>query len=123
MSQMEESRLQSAPLSSVGTPPGRGARSPVHSSTAKASSEKSEKGLGWLLLAPIACCGGPLLIGAIAAAGAAAWGGIGAALVVALVATFIVVSRRRRARNCCVPDVSTGGRDLVSSEGRQRRIA
>ena len=121
MSQMEESRLQSAPLSSVGTPPGS-ARSPVPSTT-KPHGDKSEKGLGWLLLAPIACCGGPLLIGAIAAAGAAAWGGIGAALVVALVVTFIVVSRRRRTRNCCLPDVSTGGRDLVSFEGRQRRTA
>jgi hypothetical protein len=32
-------------------------------------------GLGglWLLLAPLACCGGPLLITALAAAGALAW--------------------------------------------------
>ena len=96
---------------------------PVPSSTAEPSGEKSEKGLGWLLLAPIACCGGPLLIAAIATAGAAAWGGMGAALVVGLAATFIVVSRRRRARSCCVPDMCTSGYDRTPLDGGQHRTA
>ncbi len=63
-------------------------------------------GLGglWLLLAPAACCGGPLIIGALAAAGALAWGavGLGLALVTA-VAVILVTRRRRRNRACCPP--------------------
>src|SRR5262249_49013935 len=39
--------------------------------------ERSGLGALWLLLAPLACCGGPLLIAALAAAGALAWGGLG----------------------------------------------
>ena len=35
----------------------------------------------WLLLVPVACCGGPpLLVAVLAAAGALAWGGLGMAL-------------------------------------------
>ena len=63
-------------------------------------------GLGglWLLLAPLACCGGPLLVGALAAAGALAWGalGLGLALVTA-VAVILVARRRQRSRACCPP--------------------
>jgi len=63
-------------------------------------------GLGglWLLLAPVACCGGPFLIAALAAAGALAWGGLGLgiALLVAVVAV-ILVRRRRRSQACCEP--------------------
>jgi hypothetical protein len=55
-------------------------------------------GLGglWLLLAPLACCGGPLLIGALAAAGALAWGGLGLAAAVLLAAPVLIIRRRRR---------------------------
>src|SRR5258708_6721734 len=37
--------------------------------------DRERSGLGglWLLLVPLACCGGPLLIAALAAAGALAW--------------------------------------------------
>jgi hypothetical protein len=61
-------------------------------------------GLGglWLLLAPLACCGGPFLIAGLAAAGALAWGGLG--LGVALLAVAVLaVRRRRRSRACCEP--------------------
>jgi|GEM_PF-3814104 len=61
------------------------------------------KGLGWLVLLPVACCGGPLLIGAIATAGVAAGAGLGAAVVAAALVTLVVVVRRRRAANCCPP--------------------
>ncbi len=66
--------------------------------------ERSGLGALWLLLAPVACCGGPFLIAALAAAGALAWGGLGLgiALLVAVVAV-IVVRRRRRSRACCEP--------------------
>lgn len=67
---------------------------------------RKDSGLGglWLLLAPAACCGGPLIIGALAAAGALAWGalGLGLALVLA-VAVIVVVRRSRRSRACCPP--------------------
>jgi hypothetical protein len=62
-------------------------------------------GLGglWLLLIPLACCGGPLLIAGLAAAGALAWGaaGLGAGVLVAV--TVLVIGRRRRSRACCEP--------------------
>lgn len=62
-------------------------------------------GLGLLwLLAPLACCGGPLLVGALAAAGALAWGALGLGLALATaVAVIMVVRRRRRSRACCLP--------------------
>jgi polyhydroxyalkanoate synthase len=58
---MEQSRSQSP-----GIRGGRGvtAGSPARSSTPETG---GGKGMGWLLLAPIACCGGPLLIAGIAA--------------------------------------------------------
>lgn len=66
-------------------------------------------GLGglWLLLAPVACCGGPLIIGALAAAGALAWGALelGIALAAA-VALILVTRRRRRTQACCLPDAA-----------------
>src|SRR5258708_5527236 len=48
----------------------------------------------WLLLAPLACCGAPVLIAGLAAGGALAWGGIGLAVAV-LVAAGVLVIRRR----------------------------
>jgi hypothetical protein len=63
-------------------------------------------GLGglWLLLAPVACCGGPFLIAALAAAGALAWAGLGlAAAAVAALVALALIRRRRRSRACCEP--------------------
>lgn len=59
------------------------------------------KGLGWLILLPIACCGGPLIVAAIAAAGAAAWGGLAALATIAVGVSPILLKRRRRAASCC----------------------
>jgi len=55
-------------------------------------------GLGalWILLAPLACCGGPLIIGALAAVGALAWGELGLGLALATAVAVILVTRRRR---------------------------
>jgi hypothetical protein len=66
---------------------------------------RSTGGLGWLMLLPIACCGGPLLIAALAAAGAILWGSLGAGL--AVIATVVLVVRRRH-RACCLTETSTG---------------
>jgi len=57
-------------------------------------------GLGglWLLLVPVACCGGPLLVAGVAAAGALAWGGLGLALAALLVGALAVIRLHRRAR-------------------------
>ena len=65
-------------------------------------------GLGglWLLLAPVACCGGPFLIAALAAAGVRAGFGLAAAAVAALVA-LVLIRRRRRSRACCEPGVAS----------------
>ena len=66
-------------------------------------------GLGglWLLLAPIACCGGPFLIAALAAAGALAWAGLGlaAAALVAMTAV-VLICRRRRSQACREADAA-----------------
>ena len=45
-----------------------------------AGRSRQHVGLGglWLLLVPVACCGGPLLATGLAAAGTLAWGGPGA---------------------------------------------
>ncbi|MHB1486494.1 MAG: hypothetical protein ACYCS7_04870 [Acidimicrobiales bacterium] len=58
-------------------------------------------GMGWLILAPILCCGGPFIFIGIAAVGARIGGALG--LVLALVAGMVVVMRRRRKRTCCAP--------------------
>jgi hypothetical protein len=73
----------------------------------------SGPGALWLLLAPVACCGGPLIIGALAAAGALARGalGLGVALVVAV--AVIVVAGRRRSRACCPPGPGPAARAAV----------
>jgi hypothetical protein len=95
---------------------------------ARKDSEGKGSGLGglWFLLAPLACCGGPLIIGALAAAGALAWGllGLGIALAVA-VAAVLVIRRRRAVRACCPPGAAgtpgagtTGSRSAVTADGR-----
>jgi hypothetical protein len=62
-------------------------------------------GLGalWLLLAPLACCGGPLLIAGLASARALAWGGLGLGIAVLAAATAMLGFRRRRSRACGEP--------------------
>lgn len=60
-------------------------------------------GLAWLLLIPLACCGGPLIVAGLATAGAWAWGGLGAAVGVAIAAVLLIVRSRRR-RVCCATD-------------------
>lgn len=63
--------------------------------------ERRGPGMGILvLLAPVACCGGPLLIAALAAAGALAWAGLGLAAAVVLAVAVALVIRRRRRRAC-----------------------
>src|SRR6266581_3922021 len=57
--------------------------------------ERSGLGALWLLLAPIACCGGPFLIAALATAGTLAWGGLGLGIAL-LVTVFAVILVRRR---------------------------
>src|SRR6266571_456470 len=76
------------------------------SRTGAGDRERSGRGGLWLLLVPLACCGGPLLIAALAAAGALAWGalGLGAGVLVAVAA--LVIHRRRRGRACCEPGVT-----------------
>jgi len=55
-------------------------------------------GLAWLLLlAPVACCGGPALIGLVATVGAAAWGILGGVVALVLGGVAVGLTRRRRA--------------------------
>src|SRR5262249_23884070 len=61
------------------------------------SGERSGLGGLWLLLAPLACCGGPFLIAGLAAAGALDWGGGGLGVAV-LVAGAVLGGRRWRPR-------------------------
>jgi hypothetical protein len=68
-----------------------------------------ESKAGWLvLLAPLACCGGPFLVAAVAAAGAAAWGGIGAFLLAIVLVAAVITYRRRRV--CCTLEGSLDAR-------------
>src|SRR5215467_5190361 len=79
-------------------------RPPAASPPGGGGGERSGLGGLWLLLAPLACCGGPFLIASLAAAGALAWAGLGlgAAALVAVV-TVVLIRRRRRRRACCGP--------------------
>jgi hypothetical protein len=63
---------------------------------------RERPGLGglWLLLVPLACCGGPLLIASLAAAGALGWGALGLGTGVLAAVTVLVI---RRSRACCKP--------------------
>lgn len=84
--------------------------------------ERAERpGLGglWLLLAPIACCGGPFLIAALAAAGALAWAGLGlAATAAAVLVALVLIRRRRRSRACCAPGAASGPGEAGASARR-----
>ena len=79
-----------------------GQRPPAAPGPGGGGGEPSGLGGLWLLLAPLACCGGPFLIASLAAAGALAWAGLGlgAAALVAVV-TVVLIRRRRRGRACC----------------------
>jgi hypothetical protein len=83
------------------------------------------EGLGglWLLLVPLACCGGPLLIAAVAAAGALAWGalGLGAGLLAAV--TVLVIRRScRSSRASCKPGMTGRAQEAQTAvtDGHQR---
>ena len=67
----------------------------------EAGGQRPAPGGLWLLLVPLACCGGPLLITSLAAAGALAWGGLGLALAAA--AAGAALSGRRHRRACPRP--------------------
>lgn len=82
----------------------RAGRDCATASPAGTGAGRERSGLGglWLLLAPLACCGGPVLIAGLAAAGALAWGGIALAAAALLAGAGLVLWRRRR-RACCPP--------------------
>ncbi len=86
--------------------PGTGGEGRPSASRPGGGGERPGLGGLWLLLVPLACCGGPLLIAGLAAAGAMAWGalGLGAGALVAV--TVLVISRRRRSRACREPGVT-----------------
>jgi hypothetical protein len=63
--------------------------------------KRSGVGALWVLLAPLACCAGPLLVAGLGVAGALAWGGLG--LVAAVVAVAVVMIIRSRRRRCGRP--------------------
>jgi hypothetical protein len=96
-------RTGSEPLSRTGTgsTSGRFERGPV-----QPVKEKRGPGAAILLvLAPLLCCGGPLLLGALATAGAAALGTAGAVLagLIAMATVGFWLRRRRRAGAACCP--------------------
>jgi hypothetical protein len=75
--------------------------------TGQAATSDERPGLGglWLLLVPLACCGGPLLIAALA--GALAWGALGLGTgVLAAVAVLVIRRSRRGSRACCKPGIA-----------------
>lgn len=64
-----------------------------------------------LVLAPLLCCGGPLLIGALATAGATTLGTVGGVIagLIAVAAVGVWLRRRRRTGAACCPP-GRGGR-------------
>ncbi len=84
-----------------------GQRPPAAPRPGGRGSERSGLGGLWLLLAPVACCGGPFLIAALAAAGALAWAGLGlAAAALVAVTAVVLIRRRRRSQACCESGVA-----------------
>ena len=81
-----------------------GQRPPAAPGPGGGSGERSGLGGLWLLLAPLACCGGPFLVASLAAAGALAWAGLGLGTAALVGVTVVVLIRRwRRSRACCEP--------------------
>ena len=85
-------------------PAAGGQRPPPAPPPGAGGGERSGLGAQWLLLAPLACCGGPFLIAALAVSGALAWAGLGlAAAALAALVALVLIRRRRRSRACCEP--------------------
>jgi hypothetical protein len=63
-----------------------------------------------LVLAPLLCCGSPLLLGALATAGAATLGTVGGVVagLIAVTAAGFWLRRRRRAGAACCPPGNVG---------------
>ena len=96
-----------------------GQRPPAAPGPGGGSGERSGLGGLWLLLAPLACYGGPFLIAALAAAGALAWAGLGlGAAALAAVATVVLI-RRRRSRACCRPGAAGLPEDAGTAAARR----
>ena len=83
--------------------------SPVRPAAGKGGGRPGLGGL-WLLLVPVACCGGPLLVTVLAATGILAWGGLGIAFAAVLAGVLLATRLRRRSR----------ARDGAGEEPRRR---
>jgi hypothetical protein len=82
---------------------------------------RERTGLGglWLLLAPLACCGAPLLLAGLAAAGLLTWGGLGLAIAVPLAGAVLIIRRRRC--TCQVPAVTGSPDETTTTRGLPAR--
>jgi hypothetical protein len=90
------------------------------SRTDAGAGERPRLGGLWLLLVPLACCGGPLLIAALAAAGALAWGALGLGTGVLAAAAVLVIRRSRRgSRACCRPGMPGWARQAQTAAARR----
>jgi len=103
----------------------RAARSQARSGGRLAASRTDDgerPGLGglWLLLVPLACCGGPLLIASLAAAGALAWGAVGLGTGVLAAVAVLVIRRRRRSSRACRQPGMTGWAQGVQTAAARR---
>jgi hypothetical protein len=100
-----------------------GQRLPAAPRPGGGGSERPGLGGLWLLLAPVACCGGPFLIAALAAAGALALAGLGLGIAVLVAVTAVVlIRRRRRGRACCEPGAA-GSPDKAGTAPARRPAA
>ena len=103
------------------SPDGRAAGGPPQ--PGGGGSERTAPGWLWLLLAPVACCGGPFLIAALAASGALAWAGLGLAAAALAAVTAVVLIRRRHSRaGCCEPGAA-GWPDSAGTSTARRPAA
>ena len=90
------------------------------SRTDTAAGERPGLGGLWLLLVPLACCGGPLLIASLAAAGALAWGGLGLGTGVLVAVTVLVIRRSRLSgRACCKPGMTGWAQEAQTAATRR----
>lgn len=79
---------------------------PAQPGSAQPVKEKRGPGAAILLvLAPLLCCGGPLILGVLATAGAATLGTVGGVVagLIALATVGLWLRRRRRAGAACCP--------------------
>jgi len=100
------------------SPDGRaaGGQRPPTAPQPDSGGERSGLGGLWLLLAPLACCGGPFLIAALAAAGALAWAGLG--LGAAALVAVVLIRRRGRRRACGEPAAAGWRGEAGAAAGR-----